>query len=239
MTDVAPLGRVDPRARLVAAVALAVLTLAAHGWAGLAVVGLGTLGWLAAAGVGPRGVWRGLRPLLPLMVLTVAAAAVTGPVGAAGGGLAGAARLAVWGGQSLGVTATTDPLALCQAAAWLLGPLRWVGVDPDEIGWMATLAVGFLPLLSEEADRIRLAQLGRGAGGGGLAARAGAVSAFAMALFVAAVRRADAVAQLLESRGFERRVRRRAAPLRPGAAEAVTGIALLLLGGCVLWRVVP
>lgn len=240
MSGAGRLERVDPRTKLLAAMALAGLTLAARGPVGLGGVGVFTLLALAAAGVGPRGVYRGLRPLLPLMVLTVVASVVTGPVGGGAGGtsgIAGAGRLALWGAQSVGLTASTDPLGLCQAAAWLLAPLAWVGVDPEEVGWMATLAVGFLPLLSEEADRILLAQRGRGAGGGGIRARAAAVSAFVMALFVAAVRRADAVAQLLEARGFEWRPRgQRSAPLRPGKAELVAGAALVVLGGCVLWR---
>ena len=240
MSGTRRLARLDPRSKLLAAVATAGLTLAAHGILGLAAVGLFTLLGLAAAGVGPRGVWRGLRPLLPLMVLTVAASVVTGPVGtdaARISGVAGAVRLALWGAQSVALTASTDPVALCQAAAWFLAPLALVGVDPEEVGWMATLAVGFLPLLSEEADRILLAQRGRGAGGGGMRARAAAVGAFLMALFVAGVRQADAVAQMLESRGFDLRPRgHRSAPLRPGTAELVAGAALVLLWGCVFWR---
>src|SRR3712207_1728935 len=66
------------------------------------------------------------------------------------------------------VTATTRVSAMVAVVERICGPLRWVGVRPARIGLVIAMALRFIPLLVERADRIREAQAARGGSARGL-----------------------------------------------------------------------
>jgi energy-coupling factor transport system permease protein len=68
------------------------------------------------------------------------------------------------------------------------------------------MALRFMPMLLEEYDRLRMAQMARGADftTGSLALRTRAVSALAVPLLLSAFRRADELAVAMEARGYRR-----------------------------------
>ena len=70
------------------------------------------------------------------------------------------------------MTLTTPPLALTDGLERMLRPLRCIGFPAHEFAMMIAIALRFIPVLAEEAERIRKAQLARGAdfGGGSVAA---------------------------------------------------------------------
>lgn len=106
-------------------------------------------------------------------------------------------------GSSL-LTLTTSPLQLTDGIEKLLKPLNRFGISSHETAMIMTIAIRFIPTLSEEADKITKAQKARGADfeSGGLFKRAKALLPVLIPLFVSAFRRADELATAMESRCY-------------------------------------
>ena len=106
-------------------------------------------------------------------------------------------------GTSL-LTLTTSPIALTDGLERLLKPLKRIRFPAHELAMMMTIALRFIPTLLEETERIRKAQMARGADfeTGGLLARARAMVPLLVPLFVSAFRRADELAMAMESRCY-------------------------------------
>ena len=88
-------------------------------------------------------------------------------------------------GTSLFLTYTTTPIALTDAIESLLSPLRVIRVPVHEFAMMMTIALRFIPLLSEEAGKIMNAQKARGVdfSHGGLVRRAKSLVPILIPLF--------------------------------------------------------
>jgi energy-coupling factor transporter transmembrane protein EcfT len=104
------------------------------------------------------------------------------------------------------LTMTTLPSDLVGGIERLLRPLSRVGIPSQDIAVMIAMALRFIPMLSEEYDRIRMAQMARGADftTGGPTLRIRAVAALAAPLLLSAFRRADELVQAMEARGYRR-----------------------------------
>ena len=102
------------------------------------------------------------------------------------------------------LTYTTSPIRLTDGLENLLGPLKAIKLPVHELAMMMSIALRFIPTLLEETERIRKAQMARGADfeTGGLLARARAMVPLLVPLFVSAFRRADELAMALESRCY-------------------------------------
>ena len=107
-------------------------------------------------------------------------------------------------GTSLFLTYTTTPIALTDALESLLKPLRIIRVPVHEFAMMMTIALRFIPLLSEETGKIMNAQKARGVdfSHGGLIKRAKALTPILISLFVSAFRRAEELATAMECRCY-------------------------------------
>lgn len=107
-------------------------------------------------------------------------------------------------GTSLFLTYTTTPIALTDAIEWLLAPLRVFRAPVHEFAMMMTIALRFIPLLSEETGKIMNAQKARGIdfSQGGLIRRAKALIPILIPLFVSAFRRAEELATAMECRCY-------------------------------------
>ena len=141
-------------------------------------------------------------------------------------------------GTSL-LTLTTSPIALTDGLERLLKPLARIRFPAHELAMMMTIALRFIPTLLEETDRIRKAQMARGADfeSGGLIARARAMVPILVPLFVSAFRRADELAMAMESRcyhGGEGRTRMRELRLARRDLYAAGTVALFLAAVPVL-----
>ena len=135
-------------------------------------------------------------------------------------------------GTSL-LTLTTSPLALTDGLEQIFQPLTVFKFPAHELAMMMTIALRFIPTLLEETDRIRKAQMARGADfeSGNLLARAKAMVPVLVPLFVSAFRRADELAMAMESRcyhGGEGRTRMRETHLHPADGWAVLVTALFI-----------
>ena len=102
------------------------------------------------------------------------------------------------------MTMTTTPTKLTDGLERLLRPLNRVHVPVHEIAMMMSIALRFIPILLEEADRIKDAQKARGAdfASGSLVQRAKALMPLLVPLFVSAFRRAGDLAQAMEARCY-------------------------------------
>lgn len=106
-------------------------------------------------------------------------------------------------GMSL-LTLTTSPLQLTDGIESLLKPLKVVHFPVHEMAMMMSIALRFIPTLSEETSRIRKAQAARGADfdTGSLLKRAMSLVPLLVPLFISAFRRAEDLAVAMEARCY-------------------------------------
>jgi len=102
------------------------------------------------------------------------------------------------------LTLTTTPNRLTDGLESLLGGLRRFHVPVSEIAMMMSIALRFIPILMDEADKIMRAQEARGADfhSGNLIQRAKALVPLLVPLFLSAFRRANDLALAMESRCY-------------------------------------
>ena len=102
------------------------------------------------------------------------------------------------------MTFTTSPNGLTDGMEKLLHPLNKLNVPVHEVAMMMSIALRFIPILLEEADKIMKAQQARGADfeSGNIIQRAKAMVPILVPLFVSAFRRANDLAMAMESRCY-------------------------------------
>ncbi len=107
-------------------------------------------------------------------------------------------------GTGMLLTYTTTPIALTNAIEDLLSPLKLLHVPVHSFAMMMTIALRFIPTLSEETERIMTAQKARGADftRGGIISRAKALIPILIPLFVSAFNRAGDLATAMECRCY-------------------------------------
>jgi energy-coupling factor transport system permease protein len=135
------------------------------------------------------------------------------------------------------ITLTTSPISFADGIEFLLRPFRPLGVPGHEIAMMMTIALRFIPTLMEESDKIRKAQMARGADfeTGNILRRARNLVPLMVPLFVSAFRRADELAVAMEARcyrGGKNRTKMRQLQTRPldyFCLATVTGMMLVIV----------
>jgi energy-coupling factor transport system permease protein len=101
------------------------------------------------------------------------------------------------------LTLTTSPIELTDAMEQILKPLKKFKAPTHEIVMMITLSLRFIPALIEEAQKIKNAQLSRGASfDGHIVNRIKSVIPLILPLFISAFRRADELALAMDSRCY-------------------------------------
>lgn len=106
-------------------------------------------------------------------------------------------------GSSL-MTLTTTPNQLTDGMEKLLSPLKRIRVPVHEIAMMMSIALRFIPILTEELDKIMKAQMARGAeyDQGNLLNKMKSLVPILVPLFLSSVRRANDLAMAMESRCY-------------------------------------
>ena len=235
--DVAgPLHRLDPRAKVLATLFLLAAAFAAESWPGHA----GLAATLLLAAIYGRipvarlaGAVRGVSFLLLFTVVvnglfTPGESVVRlGPLALTDRGLARGAvlgmRLVLIVSATTLLTAVTKPLDLAHGLGWLLRPLRALRIPVSELAMVTSIALRFIPVLSAEAERIRIAQKARGIEIGDTPlGRATSLATVIVPLFAGALRQAEELGLALEARGYvPGRPRGRLHPLRFSRADGV------------------
>ena len=203
---------------------------------------------LRASGIGGKAVARALKPVALLFAFIVCAnlvscdgsadVAIAGGVGISTVGAARAAtavaRIIMLVCLALSVATSTTPTKLAHACTSLMRPLGHFGVPIEDVGLVLSMALRFIPVVSEEAGRIRLAQRARGVNfdEGSVLRRVRAWAAVLTPLVVGLFRRADRVAESMDARCYGQRSsgQHRRVPLQPADK-------LVLLGGLVVMAV--
>jgi biotin transport system permease protein len=104
------------------------------------------------------------------------------------------------------LTMTTSPSELVNGIERILRPLKVFRIPSHDIAIMISIALRFLPTFLHEIERIREAQMARGANfkTGSLRRRIRAFRALAMPLIFNTIHRADDLAVAMEGRGYKR-----------------------------------
>ena len=98
---------------------------------------------------------------------------------------------------------TTSPTELTDSFALLLSPLRRLGIRVDGAVLALSMTLRFIPLVTEEFNRVKEAQEARLADfSGSVASRLKAYVPVFVPLFSGALRRADTLALAIENRGY-------------------------------------
>ena len=97
------------------------------------------------------------------------------------------------------VTATTRTTAMVAVVERVCAPLRFAGVRPARIGLVLAMALRFIPLVADRADRIREAQAARG----GAVRGPRAVATMVVPLLVQMLQLAHTVSEALDARGAD------------------------------------
>jgi energy-coupling factor transport system permease protein len=248
-----PVHALDPRAKLLATAVFVVGLFLIDSMVGLLSVAAALAALVAVSRI-PAGTFlRLLRPVLFIVALTVLFQVFFSREGVtlfewgflevySGGlrlGFFLALRILLLVSSAGLLTATTAPVALADGIEDLLSPLKRMRFPAHEVAMMMTIALRFIPTLGEEAEKIKGAQAARGADftEGGPLRRARSFLPVLIPLTVGAFRRADELADAMESRGYkggEGRTRYRELRFRVSDALALVLTLFLLVVGILL-----
>ena len=248
-----PVHALDPRAKLLATAVFVVGLFLIDSMVGLLFLAAALMMLVAVSRIPAGAFLRLLRPVLFIVALTVlfqvffSREGVTilewGILEVHSGGLRLgfflALRILLLVSSAGLLTATTAPVALADGIEDLLSPLKRVRFPAHEVAMMMTIALRFIPTLGEEAEKIKGAQAARGAdfSEGGPLRRARSFLPVLIPLTVGAFRRADELADAMESRGYkggEGRTRYRELRFRASDVIALALTFFLLLVGILL-----
>lgn len=213
-----PIHRLDPRVKLVAALAFMVSCFFVDSAATLLLAGASVFGAVALARVPVRRLLAQIRPIALFLVITSVinlflvqtgpVALQLGPVAIHADGVSAAVLytvrffLLLMGGSLL--TLTTTPVALADAAEKLLAPLERLGVPVRQGTLVLSIALRFVPTLSQEAENVVAAQTARGADleNKGALAYARACVPLIVPLFASALRHAENLGRAMDARCY-------------------------------------
>ncbi|MBV1778508.1 energy-coupling factor transporter transmembrane protein EcfT [Paeniglutamicibacter sp. ABSL32-1] len=183
-----------PKLLLVLFTVLAVSLLPSHWWTAAAAAAAAALGY-ALAGLGPgmagiRELGRQVHALRWVIGITLASQLVfMGPEPA----VANAARVTAAIALASLLALTTRVTELLDAIERGLRPLQRLGLDPQRIALLLTVAIGTIPVLGRRANEVREAQRARGARNN--------PRTFVVPFLIVALKHADELGDALTARG--------------------------------------
>jgi len=210
--------RLDPRTKLFGTIAYITVLFMARSWWGYVAALIGLAVVIGLSKVPPKYMLRGLRSIFFLIILTTLLNTFFFPgetmlfewrfIRISQEGLIHAGRMVfrlalLICGSSL-MTLTTTPTQFTAAIEFVLTPFKKIGLPAHEFAMMMTLALGAIPSLLADTDKIMKAQMARGAqfDTGGLIKKAKAMIPLLVPLFVSAFRRADDLGVGMEARCY-------------------------------------
>lgn len=100
------------------------------------------------------------------------------------------------------LTYTTSPMELTDGLEKIFSPLKKFGFPASELAMMISISLRFIPTLFDEANKIKMAQMARGADfeSGNIFNRAAAMVPLLVPLFINSFKRSDELATAMEAR---------------------------------------
>ena len=212
--------KMDPRFKLVQIIALIVLVFLAPNFIGIGILSSAVLLILLLSKVPLSMYISNLKPIIAIIILTALLNIFYVNEGyvlvswwifkITSGGLLKAAfmasRIILMILISTVLTYTTTPTELTVAIESLLSPLKYIGLGEvvHTLAMMMTIALRFIPTLTDETDKILSAQKARGADmeNGGLFKRLRALMPILIPLLFSSVRRAYELAEAMDCRCY-------------------------------------
>ena len=242
--------RLDARTKIIAVIVYIILLFLIRDFFGYAVAAVFVGAVIAVSGVPFRFILRGMKPIAVILIITFiinmfmypgTILVSAGPLKITEQGVRQAFFMAfrllmlVFGTSLL--TYTTKPMQLTDGFESLLSPLSRFGFPAHEIAIMMSIALRFIPMLIQEADKIMKAQQARGADfeSGNLIQRMKSLIPLLIPLFIGAFRIAQDLAMAIEARcyrGGEGRTRLHVMKLQ--RCDAGAAAALILFAAAVI-----
>lgn len=209
--------RLDPRVKFIATIVYIVSLFLVKGVIGYAFC-IACLGVVIGISKVPfKYIMRSMKPVIVILIITVIFNVLLTPghvlwqfgiIRITEEGVSLATKMAIRlmflvMGSSM-MTLTTTPNSLTDAMERIFAFLKIFHVPVHEISMMMSIALRFIPILSEETDKIKKAQIARGADfeSGNLIQRMKAMIPLLVPLFVSAFRRANDLAMAMEARCY-------------------------------------
>lgn len=129
------------------------------------------------------------------------------------------------------LTLTTTPVALTDGVESLLTPFKWIKLPVHVLALVMSIALRFIPILTDETGRIMNAQKARGADfeTGGIFKRVKAIVPILIPLLISAFRRAEELGDAMDARCYSgSKVRTKYKKLKFSWRD---GIVVLVIGG--------
>ena len=214
-----PIHRMDPRTKLILTVVYIVALFLANNWLSYLLMMVFLVSCIKISAIPPKSIVRGMKPLVFILIFTAVlnlfytdGGVVLVRLGSLAITTEGLKRafFMIWrilmliSGTFL-LTYTTSPISLTDGLETLMNPLKKLHVPVHELAMMMSIALRFIPTLSEETDKIMSAQKARGADfeTGSIIDRAKALVPVLVPLFISAFRRADELATAMECRCYQ------------------------------------
>lgn len=208
----------DPRAKLAAMLLYVAVIVMVSSWPGMALTALFSILIMYSTRISFRYYLKAMKPLRFLMVFIFVIQVLTVKSGEAlltlgsftlfsGGlevGLLSVMRMALLVSFTAILTFTTTPGKLNLGLEGVLKPLKKVGMHPERLSLMISIALRFIPTILDETHKILKAQASRGADLKELPwkDKAKMLVALLVPVTVSAFRRAQDLIHSMESRGF-------------------------------------
>lgn len=215
-----PLHKLDPRTKIILAIASIVAVFFANNPVSFALITLATLSMIIVSRISLKVVLKGIKPLIIILIFTaVLNVFMTGGEGEPlvefwifsiyTEGIVRAVYMALRVVlliiiTSMFLTYTTSPISLTDGLESLLSPLKLIKIPVHTFAMMMSIALRFIPTLVEETEKIMNAQKSRGAdfSSGGLIKRAKALVPILIPLIVSSFKRAEDLATAMECRCY-------------------------------------
>jgi len=210
--------RLDPRVKIMSVISLSVAVLFAAPFGALLVSVL-LVASVPLAAISLRSLWQALAPVRPFLLLLL----LMHMLGTAGQplppfpiwkitvtvdgivtGLVVLWRFGLLVTAAAILTMTTSPSKLVTGLQKLLKPFGKIGVPVRDLTTMVSLALRFVPTLLAEVDRMKEAQLARGASinAGKISVRLRAARSLVLPVVLHSFKRADELAVAMEARAY-------------------------------------
>lgn len=211
------LHRMDPRVKLMGTMVFIISIFLNSSWTGYVLIILCFAGIIKASRVPIFFIFKGLKPILLLILFSAGLnifmtdGTVLVQVWRLKITLEGIEKAVFYSvrivllvmGSSI-MTLTTTPTALTDGLEKGLGFLKKLGIPVHDIAMMMSIALRFIPILTEELDKIMKAQTSRGADfeSGGIIRKARSMVPLLVPLLISAFRRAGDLAMAMDARCY-------------------------------------